>query len=126
MSKLLSANELALMQKEQDDFLDSFCTILLPGTNSNSAGGYTNTYSTVASSVPCRFMIINTAGKSKHGYAPQPDIIYVMTMPSTVSLTTQHIIVYGNNNYSVQTVNTSATWKTAIRANLQPITTKPL
>jgi len=126
MTSLLTADDLAMERAAQDADLPDTCTILLPTTTRTSTGGYVDTNTTVATGVLCRFRVIQPGQRGLHGEMVVGEPVYVLTLAYSQALTTLNRVSINNVVYNVQSVNAGESERTATRATLIPLKTKPL
>jgi len=126
MTSLIDADDLIMLRAAQGAYLPDTCTILSAGTARTSSGGLDETETTVSSSVPCRFRIIQPGQRGLHGEAVVGDPQYVLTLAHDQALTIGQRISTGGITYNVQSVNTGDSHRTALRATLIPFRTRPL
>lgn len=98
----LTAGELTLIQSTADDWLPETATIKRPAASvPDGRGGQTESYSIVASNVPCRVMTINSVANKLSEVAERvtPTGTHKLTFAMETDVRTEDEIVIGSRTF---------------------------
>lgn len=122
MSSKVSSSELARMRDDiEAELMPDTCTILSVTQTSDGAGGWSDTWGTLTSNVPCRLDPIN--GRNGEAYAAAGIVDfkgYTLTVPFDTGLTIAHRIIHESITYNVKAVR-GGSWLVAQRAIVEQV-----
>lgn len=117
---MLSATDLTFLRSQQTSALPDTCTISRKTLTSDGAGGYTESWATVGSSVACRLAVERTAEMVLADRIVHEGG-FVITLPYGADVTPKDRIVVGARTFEV-TGYASGSWQTAMRVNCAEVT----
>ena len=117
---MLPSIELARLRTDLEQTLPDQCNILTFSRTSDGMGGWSETWGTTYSAVPCRLDFIGGREAVQSG-ALIPYTRAIVTLPQATVITTQNRIEHGGNTYNIQTVNLGS-WLGVKRASVEKIT----
>jgi len=109
---MLSASDLAAMREAQDAALPDTCTIRRKTLVSDGMGGYTETWSDLATGVKCRI--------ATSRYRPEEAAIaekftgrtlWMLTLPAGTDVTNEDRVVLSGTTYEVVGVLSAGSWE---------------
>jgi len=115
---VLTAAEIAAMQDTQEAALPDTCTIKSCTLSSDSAGGYTESWSDKATGVACRIAPIRSLSDAEAavGGALQGKSVWQLTLPAGQDIQHTDRVVVGSATYEVVSLGSEGAWETATRA----------
>lgn len=116
---LLTGLDTAYIKAQQSLGMPDTCTLRTVTLTSDGSGGWTEGTSDQAS-VPCRLMY-QTGNEGIRANMMVSERSYILTIPSTYTLTPATRVIKGGVTYEVDSVNQSQSWQTATRAMLKRV-----
>jgi len=124
----IPASEITRIQDDIEAIaLPDTCNILSLTQVSDGAGGFTDTWGTVSSSIACRLDLFNSRGagligmESSKGGALNPFSTWILTVPYGTSISTDNRIECNSENFNVVEVDSGRSWGVNVRATLEKI-----
>jgi len=118
---MISTKELSDMRSVLAEIMPDTCTILSVAHASDGAGGWIETWGTVASGVVCRLDML-TGREAMRADALIPYTRFVLTTTASESISTANRIEMGGYLYNVVSINLGSSWKLTTRAILERVT----
>lgn len=121
---MLSAAQLASMKATQIEAMPGTCTISGKTEASDSMGGRTETWASVATGVACRLSPMQAMGAEVEAVVMerfQGRSLWQLTIASTQAITNLQRVTVGSTVYEVVQVRDGAQWETARRVILARI-----
>ena len=115
---LLSDADLERMRTFQEGAMPDTCTLRTVTLTSDGSGGWTEGTSDQLV-VPCRLReqgMRSTGVEQINGERVVPTRAYILTVPSTYTITPQMRVISGGVTFEVTSVNQGTSWNTATRA----------
>lgn len=122
MSITLTAAELAEIRAAINELMPDTCNLLTPTAVSDSEGGHSQTWGTASSNVPCRLDSIQMRNMTNEQLAAgqiTPFHSYVLTLPTTATVTEAYRVELGSDTYQVRSVDANKSWPGCIRAYVE-------
>jgi head-tail adaptor len=118
MSNYLTDAELASMRASLEDVaLPDVCNILSVTRTPDGQGGFTDSWGTASTSVPCRLHysqgVETVAGGGLKAFSG-----WVLTLPYATTISAANRVEVGSDTYSVTSVDSGKSWSTCIRVKL--------
>ena len=113
---MLTTAELTAIKAVQDQAMPDTCTISRKSLTSDGMGGYTETWSDLATGVSCRL--------ASARYRPEEAAIadkfagrtlWMLTLPAGTDITNEDRVVISSTTYEVAGMLSAGSWKTALR-----------
>jgi hypothetical protein len=117
---LTTAEQTQIRSQLEAIFLPDTCTILTPVHPIGAAGGVTVTWGTAASNVACRLDSVR-GQESLQGGGVKPYHTFVITLPTSATVTTANRILHSSINYNVTEVSKNGSWLLCKRATLEQV-----
>ena len=119
---MLGATQISGMRATAALALPDTATISRVARASDSAGGWTETWSTVASGVACRLMSTQKLGEGPAGGTQQAAAEWVLTLPLGTDLRAADRIVVASRTFEVTTLlSAGVEWLISIRASVREV-----
>ena len=115
----MDANELTRIQDDIDALLPDTATVLSVSYTPDGYGGLTENWGTVTTTA-CRIDPLS-GNEAVSGGAVQPYHAFQLTLPHSVTLTTDERVKIGAVTYSVKSVDNGKSWAGSVRAVLEAI-----
>ena len=115
----MDASELARIQDDIDALLSDTAVILSVSYTPDGYGGLTESWGTVTTTA-CRIDPLSGT-ETLSGGAIQPYHAFQLTLPHSVTLTTEERIKIGTTTYSVKSVDNGKSWAGSVRAVLEVV-----
>lgn len=118
---MLTADQLASMKLTQVAAMPGTCSILALTENSDGMGGRTESWSTVASGVPCRLSPMQAMGTDVEAVVMerfQGRSLWQLTVPVTQAISHNNRVTVAGTVYEVVQVRDGGQWETARRVIL--------
>jgi hypothetical protein len=121
MSITLTSAELAEIRSAINELMPDTCTLLTPVNTSDGEAGYSTSWVTAQSNVPCRLDsklgVIEAKGQEKlTAGAINYFHTYVLTLPYNTTITEQYRVQMGSDFYLVKSVDYDKSWIASVRA----------
>ena len=116
----LSTSDVEYMRSSIEELLPDTCNILTATFASDGAGGMTETWGTVGSSVACRLDAIR-GNESIQGAKLAPQHAYVLTLAHDVDIDTEDRVEVGTHTFTVISVDYEKSWDACQRVYLERI-----
>lgn len=118
MASLLAATDLAAMKAAQASALPLTCIISRRALSPDGAGGYTESWSNLATNVACRLAPLGTPSEVVVAERFAGRQQWQLTLPTGQDITHEDRVVIGGVTYEVVGLNSAGAWETARRAIL--------
>lgn len=120
----LTAAELNEIRSAINELLPDSGYIITVTNSPDAQGGVTETYGT-SSAVACRLdpkvMTELKSGELIAGGAAQPFHTFMLTLPYSATITTDHRFLLDSTQYSVKSVDTDKSWTASVRCFVERI-----
>lgn len=119
---MLSATQIADMRTTAALALPDTATISRVARASDGAGGWTETWSTVASGVACRLMFTQNLGEGPAAGTQQAASGWALTLPLGTDIRAADRVVVASRTFEVNSLLTaSVEWLISIRASVREV-----
>lgn len=114
----LSDTELARLRAAHESYMPSTCTIAYQTNTADTIGGWTESWTTRASSVPCRIAPL-TGGENVEGERVMQGTGWVLTLHHDQTITATDRVTVGGKTYQVTRIFDRHSYQTATRVELR-------
>lgn len=115
---MIDNSELEQMINDLQATMPDVCNVLSATRVSDGYGGWTDTWGTVVTNMPCR--VDNKSGKlTATGGALETFSGVMITLPGTASVTTDNRIVTGGAIYNVLDADSGKSWQATLRVTAE-------
>lgn len=111
---LITGSDLSYIKYMQGELMPDTCSLRTVTLSSDGSGGWTEGTSDTAN-VPCRLMM-SSGRESVQASQVTAERSYILTIPSTYTLTPRMRVVKAGVAYEIISVNDGASFVTALRA----------
>lgn len=119
---MLTAAELAVLREVQEEAMPDTCTIQRRSLQSDGMGGYTESWSDLATGVRCRIASARYRPEER-AIAEQVrgKTLWMLTLPAGQDITARDRVIVSGVAYEVVGLLTGGAWETARRVLLQRV-----
>ena len=123
MATLLQSADLSWMQTVQNTALPDTCTIYRATMTADGMGGFSEQWLSVLHSIPCRLYPVNSRAMSEYETGGQWASVtrWFLTLEHGTTVTAKDVAYVDGRTFQISEVNTSESWKTVVRCEVQAI-----
>jgi len=118
---VLTANDLAAIRQAQEQAMPDSCTIQRRTLTSDGMGGYTESWSDLATGVKCRLSPVRSISQLAERVVAEQFVgrtLWQLTLPAGQDVSHDDRVVVGATTYEVMSVNSGGAWEVARRVLL--------